>query len=110
MSQAAMETSNMHSVNVAPALSLIEKNAPEGKENRQIPKSSIEALREQGFFRMLLPKQYGGYECTPQEFFRAAIDIAERDMSTAWAGGIIAVHAYQLAIMPPQAAEEVYAD
>ena len=110
MSQAAIETSNMHSVNVAPALSLIEKNAPEGKENRQIPKSSIEALREQGFFRMLLPKQYGGYECTPQEFFRAAIDIAERDMSTAWAGGIIAVHAYQLAIMPPQAAEEVYAD
>ena len=59
---------------------------------------------------MLLPKIYGGYECTPQEFFRSAIDIAERDMSTAWAGGIIAVHAYQLAIMPPQAAEEVYAD
>ena len=79
MSQAAVETNNMPSINVAPVLSLIEKNAPEGKENRQLPDSSIEALREQGFFRMLLPKIYGGYECTPQEFFRSAIDIAERD-------------------------------
>ncbi|MED5368854.1 MAG: flavin-dependent monooxygenase, partial [Pseudomonadota bacterium] len=60
MSQAAVETNNMPSINVAPVLSLIEKNAPEGKENRQLPDSSIEALREQGFFRMLLPKIYGG--------------------------------------------------
>jgi len=45
----------------------------------------------------------------PQEFFKASIDIAEVDMATSWIAGIIAVHAYQLAIMDPQACKDVYA-
>ena len=96
-------------LDVSSTFDLISKNAQEGRDKRQVPDSSIEALRQCGFFRAFLPKQYGGTELTPQEFFRAHIDIAERDMSTAWAAGIIAVHAYQLAIMSPKAAEEVYA-
>lgn len=111
MSQAAVKNNNdTGMLDITPALDIIAKNAKEGREKRQVPDSSIEALRKEGFFRAFLPKQYGGTERTPQEFFRASIDIAERDMSTSWAAGIIAVHAYQLAIMSPQAAEEVYAD
>lgn len=111
MSQAASDTgADAQTVDIVPTLQLIGENAAEGKKNRQVPAGSIEALRKQGYFRMLLPKQYGGLESTPQEFFRASINIAEHDMSTAWVAGIVAVHAYQLAIMPPQAAEEVYAD
>ena len=68
----------------------------------------ISALAKTGYFRSFLPKQYGGLERPPQEFFKASVDIAERDMGTAWACGIIAVHAYQLSLMDPKAAEDVY--
>ena len=40
----------------------------------------------------------------------AQMAVAEQDMSTAWAGGIIAVHAYQLALMDQKARDTVYAD
>ncbi|MGC6472049.1 MAG: flavin-dependent monooxygenase [Parvibaculales bacterium] len=109
MSQATQlqETSGM--LDVTPALETIKNDAAESRENRQIKQTSIDAIRETGYFRSVLPKKYGGMEVSPQEFFKASLDIAECDMGTAWATGIIAVHAYQLAIMPPQAAEEVYA-
>ena len=74
-----------------------------------MPAKAVEAIRETGYFRTFLPKQYGGLERSPQEFFKASVDIAERDMATAWIAGIIAVHAYQLSLMDPKAAEEVYA-
>ncbi|MGC6475317.1 MAG: flavin-dependent monooxygenase [Parvibaculales bacterium] len=110
MSQAIQETTTQASMlDVTPALDIISKNAAEGRKNRVVPQETIDAIRDTGFFRSVLPKKYGGMEVTPQQFFKSALDIAERDMSTAWASGIIAVHAYQLAIMPPQAAEEVYA-
>jgi len=71
-------------------------------------KEVVDALKECGFFTMLLPKQWGGLERKPQEFFAEQVRIAEADMSTAWAGGIIAVHAFQLALMSEEAQREVY--
>ena len=90
-------------------LNIIRQNAPEGKKKRQVPQASIDALRKMGVFRSFLPKKYGGLEITPQEFFRLSITIAEQDMSTSWIAGIIAIHAYQLSIMPPEVMEKVYA-
>ena len=52
----------------------------------------------------------GGLERKPQDFFREQILIAEADMSTAWACGIIGVHAFQIALMSQAAQEEVYAE
>jgi len=95
-------------LDVSSALDVISKHAAEGRKNRKISEPVITALRNTGFFRSVLPKQYGGMEATPQEFFKAAIDIAERDMGTSWAAGIIAIHAFQLANMDPKACEDVY--
>ncbi len=97
-------------LDVSGILDLVSEKADEARENRKISDDVIEAIRETGFFRTMLPKQYGGLETPPQEFFKAAIDIAERDMSTSWVAGIIAVHAYQIALMDPQAAQDVYGE
>ena len=68
----------------------------------------VQALKDCGFYTMMLPKKWGGQEQRPQEFFREQIRIAEADMSTAWASGIIAVHAFQIALMSEEAQREVY--
>ena len=82
----------------------------EGRQQRRIPKENIEELKKSGFIRSMVPKQWGGLEVTPQEFFDTQIKIAEKDMSTAWVGGIIAIHAFQLALMDEQAQRDVYGD
>lgn len=89
-------------------LDLIASKSDEQRESRRMSKDVVDALKECGFFTMLLPKQWGGLERKPQEFFAEQVRIAEADMSTAWAGGIIAVHAFQLALMSEEAQREVY--
>lgn len=97
-------------MDVTPVFDLLEKNGPAGREARRLPTESVDALKQTGFIRALLPRSHGGLEVTPQEFFSAQMAVAEQDMSTAWAGGIIAVHAYQLALMDQKARDTVYAD
>ena len=89
-------------------LDLIASKSDEQRASRRMSKDVVDALKECGFFTMLLPKQWGGLERKPQEFFAEQVRIAEADMSTAWAGGIIAVHAFQLALMSHEAQREVY--
>ena len=89
-------------------LDLIASKSADQREARKMSKEVVDALKECGFFTMLLPKQWGGLERKPQEFFAEQVRIAEADMSTAWAGGIIAVHAFRLALMSEEAQREVY--
>jgi len=89
-------------------LDLIASKSDEQRASRRMSKDVVDALKECGFFTMLLPKQWGGLERKPQDFFAEQVHIAEADMSTAWAGGIIAVHAFQLALMSEEAQREVY--
>jgi 3-hydroxy-9,10-secoandrosta-1,3,5(10)-triene-9,17-dione monooxygenase len=86
------------------------ERAPLAKEIRRVPDESIEDLKNVGFFLALQPKRYGGYELDPQDFFRMQMAIAEGCMSTAWASGIVAVHAFQLALMDERAQEEFWKD
>jgi 3-hydroxy-9,10-secoandrosta-1,3,5(10)-triene-9,17-dione monooxygenase len=91
-------------------LDLIASKSDEQRSNRKMSPEVVEALKECGFFKMLLPKQWGGSEYRPQAFFAEQMRIAEADMSTAWACGIVAVHAFQVALMSEEAQKEVYGD
>jgi len=95
-------------INIGPHLTRLRELGPQGRVDRQVSNESIDLLKEAGFMRALLPEEWGGLEATPQEFFAAHMAIAEQDMSTAWVGGIIAVHAFQMAIMAEQARADVY--
>ncbi len=84
------------------------ERAAKTREIRKVPDESIKELQDIGFFLTLQPQQYGGYELDPQDFFRMHMAIAEGCMSTAWAAGIIAVHAFQIALMDKRAQEDVW--
>lgn len=91
-------------------LELIAERSEAQRAARQMDPDVVAALKADGFFRMMLPKTWGGYESRPQEFFAEQIRIAEADMSTAWASGIIGVHAFQIAMMDAQAQQDVYGE
>lgn len=86
---------------------LAERSA-EATAQRRVPDETIRDLQEAGLFRVLQPKQYGGYEMDPQVFYEIAMTLSEGCMSTGWIYGIIGVHNWQLALFDPRAAEEVW--
>ena len=89
---------------------LLRDNAGRAREERRVPQENIDALKDAGFFLALQPQAWGGYELTPQDFFRMQTAIAEACMSTAWASGIVAVHAFQLALMDKRAQQDVWGE
>lgn len=89
---------------------LLRANAGKACSERRVPVENIHALQEAGFFLALQPARWGGYELDPQDFFRMQMAIAECCMSTAWASGIVAVHAFQIALMDPRAQQDVWGE
>lgn len=89
---------------------LFRRNAAEARKIRKVPQENIDALQEAGFFLALQPRRWGGHEVDPQDFFRMHLAIAENCMSTAWASGIVAVHAFQLALMDERAQQDVWGE
>ncbi len=79
-------------------------------EARQISDESIADMQEAGFFRMLQPRRWGGYECHPNTFFAVQQILAAACPSTAWVLGVVAVHNWQLALFSEQAQQEVWGD
>ena len=104
----AVASANSTAIDIDPYLEDIGARASAGRENRQVLPESVEDLKKSRFMRSLVPAKWGGLEVTPQEFFRAQLKIAEQDMNTGWIGGVIAVHAFQIALMDEQAQRDVY--
>lgn len=74
----------------------------------QVSAETIAAFTEAGFFRVLQPRQYGGYELSPAVYVEISRQLAQGCMSSAWVYGVVAVHNWQMALFDPQAAEDVW--
>lgn len=75
----------------------------------RVPDETIADFQEAGFFKILQPKRYGGYEMDPEAFYAVQMKVAEGCMSSAWVLGVVAVHNWQLALFHPQAQDDVWA-
>ncbi len=52
---------------------------------------------EAGFYRMLQPRRYGGYELGMHEFLRVVMEVSRADAATGWALCLASAHVFQLA-------------
>ena len=86
------------------------ERVPETRAKRRVPDASIADMQRAGFFRMLQPVRYGGYECDPGAFFDVQAEIARACPSTAWVLGVVTVHNWQLALFDDRAQQEVWGD
>jgi len=77
-------------------------------EAGQVPSETIAAFEDAGFFKVLQPARYGGYELPPQVYCEIARTLAEGCMSSAWVYAVLAVHNWQMALFPDQAARDVW--
>ena len=89
-------------------LPTIRSRAEEAERLRVIPDASIKELEETGFYRLLQPKRYGGFESDPVDFYTGIKEIAGACGSTGWVSSVVGVHPWQLALFPAQAQEDVW--
>jgi 3-hydroxy-9,10-secoandrosta-1,3,5(10)-triene-9,17-dione monooxygenase len=86
---------------------LIER-APKQQVHRRILDETIIDLKAAGFFKILQPKRWGGWELQPRTFFDVQAALAEGDVSVGWVFGILGVHSFHLALFDDKAAEDVW--
>lgn len=89
-------------------LPVLRERAQEAEDARRIPDESIKALQETGFFRLLQPEPYGGYEADPVTFYTAVKLVASACGSTGWVASILGVHPWHLGLFEVQAQEDVW--
>jgi 3-hydroxy-9,10-secoandrosta-1,3,5(10)-triene-9,17-dione monooxygenase len=79
-------------------------------KSHDVPTETIAEMKAAGFFRVLQPKRWGGYEMHPNVFFDIQKALAEGCMATGWVYGVVGCHPYELALFHDEAQREVWAD
>jgi 3-hydroxy-9,10-secoandrosta-1,3,5(10)-triene-9,17-dione monooxygenase len=86
----------------------IRERADEAERLRVVPEASIKELEEVGFFRLLQPKRFDGFESDPIDFYTAVRDIAGACGSTGWVSSVVGVHPWQVALFADEAQQAVW--
>jgi 3-hydroxy-9,10-secoandrosta-1,3,5(10)-triene-9,17-dione monooxygenase len=77
------------------------------EQARQIPPEIDRRLRDDGFYRMLQPRRYGGYECDLATFTDAMLEICRGDGATGWVTVFIAAHILWVGALEEAAQREI---
>jgi 3-hydroxy-9,10-secoandrosta-1,3,5(10)-triene-9,17-dione monooxygenase len=83
-------------------------NADLGRARCRLADTTFAAMREAGFFRVMQPRRWGGFELPPPLVYEIEMILGEGDMSAAWVLGVGGVVAWLLAQCDPRAGDDVW--
>jgi 3-hydroxy-9,10-secoandrosta-1,3,5(10)-triene-9,17-dione monooxygenase len=89
---------------------ILAERSREGRRQRRIADATIADMQQAGFFRVLQPRRWDGYEMDLDTFYEIELALAAGDMSTAWVYGVAGVHPWFMALLDDRAAQEVWGD
>src|SRR4030081_822309 len=93
---------------VADVSAPIKARAYTTEKSGRVPAENILALRDIGYFDIVKPRAFGGYEHDFDVLVDLNIDLAKACASTAWVGGLLAAHQWLIASFPEQAQRDVW--
>lgn len=70
----------------------------------------IASLRDAGFFRILQPRAFGGYEMHPKSFLRVLHQIARGAPAVGWVLMVIGVHNWEVALLGTRVAGDLWGE
>lgn len=89
-------------------LPAIAARAAQAEEEREVSVATMDALREAGFFRVVQPAEFGGYEQGFDLLAEMTQELAAVCASTGWVCGLLAAHQWLLASFPIAAQHDVW--
>ena len=91
-------------------LPALRERAARAEGLRRLPDETFADFQKAGLFRALQPKRYGGYELDPGTLYQAVMEVAAVCGSSGWVLGVLGVHNWHVAILPPQAQQDVWGE
>jgi alkylation response protein AidB-like acyl-CoA dehydrogenase len=86
----------------------IKARAHTTEKSGRVPAENILALRGIGYFDIVKPRGFGGYEFDFYVLVDLNIELAKVCASTAWVGGLLSAHQWLIASFPEQAQHDVW--
>jgi 3-hydroxy-9,10-secoandrosta-1,3,5(10)-triene-9,17-dione monooxygenase len=74
------------------------------RQCRRLPAEIVDEMTGAGFFRVLQPYRWGGYEMDPTTFYDVEIALSQGDMPGGWVYGVLGVHPWLVGLMDDRAA------
>jgi len=86
----------------------LRERGQETELNRRISEETTQIFKDLGFFKLLQPARYGGYEYGFTGFMDLIAEIGRGCTSTAWGCALGLIHQWLLATLPKQAQDDVW--
>jgi 3-hydroxy-9,10-secoandrosta-1,3,5(10)-triene-9,17-dione monooxygenase len=87
---------------------LLRERAERCERERMVPAETIQAFQEAGFFRILQPRRWGGYQMHPNVLNKVLMELARGCPSSAWNVMVLGVHPFEVGLLPPQCGDELW--
>lgn len=87
---------------------MLRAKAAETEKTRRVSEETIKAFADAGFFKMLQPKRWGGFEVHPMIWYKVLIQVARACPSSAWNLMVLGTHQYEFGIMSQRAGDELW--
>ncbi|HCH40554.1 MAG TPA: acyl-CoA dehydrogenase, partial [Enterobacter sp.] len=94
---------------LVPLLNEVATRSADFEQQRHISDDIIARFKQVGVYRALVPKIYGGEECTPAQFCELIEQIATADGSAGWVASF-GMSPFYLGALPPDTLKELYRD
>jgi alkylation response protein AidB-like acyl-CoA dehydrogenase len=86
----------------------IKARAHTTEKSGRVPAENMLALKNIGYFDIVKPRAFGGYEYDFDVLVDLNIELAKVCASTAWVGGLLSAHQWLIASFPEQAQRDVW--
>ncbi|WP_042693886.1 acyl-CoA dehydrogenase family protein [Azospirillum sp. B506] len=80
------------------------------EQARMVPRETIQAFQDAGFFRILQPRRWGGYEMHPNVLNRVLMELGRGCPSSAWNVMVLGVHPFEVGLLDPRCGDELWGD
>lgn len=89
---------------------MLRERAADCEKARMVPKATIQAFQEAGFFKILQPRRWGGYEMNPNVLNRVLMELARGCPSSAWNVMVLGVHPFEVGLLDARCGDELWGE
>ncbi|MNM69297.1 Flavin-dependent monooxygenase, oxygenase subunit HsaA [compost metagenome] len=88
----------------------LREKAESCEKARMVSRETIQAFQEAGFFKILQPKRWGGYEMHPNVLNKVLMELARGCPSSAWNVMVLGVHPFEVGLLDPRCGDELWGE
>ncbi|MDP3908694.1 acyl-CoA dehydrogenase family protein [Novosphingobium sp.] len=88
----------------------LKERAATVEKNRAVSEATIAEFRDAGFFKILQPKAYGGYEMQPAVLTDVIAEVASACGSSGWVLAVLSLHQWEVMLLDDATVAEIWGE